>query len=101
MNCNRVGFVARVINYLLRETKIMTTIEEIQADAQETLDALTLVDAKLDEVRNFIAGLEAGQPVPEETLAAIKATLGQAKEKAQSVLSEADALDEPATPPAA
>lgn len=71
----------------------MATIEEVQADVVELTSAITSIDLKLDEVRNFIAGLQVGVPVTQEQLDGLAAAIAAAKASSLAVLSEADALD--------
>lgn len=73
---------------------------DLKAVAQNTLDTLNTLDLKLDEIRNFIAGLSG---VPQSDIDTLNALLSEAKaiatsgsEKAAADLAEADSLDEPA-----
>lgn len=95
MNCKRIKLRTKLINWILKESKLMATIEEVQNNVIALSDALTSVDLKLDEVRAFIASLQAGQPVTQEQLDNLAAAIASAKSTAQAVLSEADALDNP------
>jgi len=98
-----------LINFLFKGTNIMATIEEVQAKVVAQGEALTIVnstldamDVKLDEIRNFIAGLQVGSVVTQEQLDALNASLdtvgaivADSQTKVAAVLAEADALDEP------
>lgn len=86
----------------------MSTIEEVQqtvtdltAGLTATNAALDAIDAKLDEVRTFIATLSAGA-VTQAQLDSLATMLTSAKDAtttaqahAEAVLVEADALDTP------
>lgn len=90
----------------------MGKLENLEAKAvalkgasSELINAVEAVDAKLDEVREFIEGLEAG--ADQAALDRIDALLNdtqtiieQGKEKSAAVFAEADALDMPPEAPA-
>jgi len=69
----------------------METLETLQNKTNDLIAAITAIDSKLDEVREYISGLA----LPQEQLNAIGAMLDSGKAAAESVLAEADALDEP------
>ncbi|NJO69917.1 MAG: hypothetical protein HC830_12115, partial [Bacteroidetes bacterium] len=56
------------------------------------MDVLNTIDAKLDEVKAYIGTLQGA--ATSEQLDVILGMLNSAKDKASSVLAEADALDE-------
>lgn len=69
----------------------METLETLQNKTNDLIAAITAIDSKLDEVREYISGLA----LPQEQLNAIGDMLDSGKAAAESVLAEADALDEP------
>lgn len=73
----------------------METLETLNQKASQQLSVIQAMDAKLDEVRAYILGLS----LPQEQLDAIGAILDSGNTLANSVLAEADALDEPVVPP--
>lgn len=87
----------------------MATIEEVMAKViaqgqaiSGVNDTLGAVGLKLDEIRAFIQGLQAGSIVTQEQLDAVNASLdsvgaivNESQQKVADVLAEADALDEP------
>lgn len=72
----------------------MATIEEVTQQVADLTATVTAVDLKLDEIRTFIQGLQAGVPVTQEQLDQLHTALDAVKTSAQAVLTEADALDE-------
>lgn len=101
-----------LIDYILKDTQIMSTIEEVNATVAElaetqvvTQGLLATLDAKLDEIRAFIDGLQVGHPVTQEQLDALcvaidaaKAVAVQNKVATEAALAETDALDGSGTP---
>lgn len=71
----------RLINFILKGTNIMETVETLNAK-------IALLDSKLEEVRVFIAGLQAGQVITQEQIDALGAAL-------DAEVAKADSLDEP------
>lgn len=94
MKCHRVGLVTRLINYFLKETNLMATIQEVEQQVSDLTASLQAVDTKLDEIKTFIQGLQqGGQLVTQEQLDALSAKIEAAKGVAAANLAEADALD--------
>lgn len=83
-----------LINFLLKGTKIMATVEDINAKQDEVLALQAAHDAKLDEVKAFILQLLEGTATPAQ-LQAISDKMDQIKSGAGALLAETDALDEP------
>ena len=94
--CKRPGLITRLINYLLKDTNLMATVEEVMADVTELTSTLSAVDLKLDEIAVFIANLQSGSVVTQEQLNALAALTSAAKASAAAVLTETDNLDNPA-----
>lgn len=97
---------AQLVDQLLEGTNLMNnlddaiaSLEKAQESRAEILAQIDLVDTKLDEVREFIATLKAGQVTQAQldklaALAAASETEQAAVgEKLASVLGEADDLD--------
>lgn len=112
----------KFINFLLKGTTLMTTVEEMMqlqteiiaalTEANTTLDEVGLIqeeqDLKLDEILDFILNLKAGQLITQEQLDALGAMATEAKTisetlhtkateahlKAQDLLGETDSLDD-------
>lgn len=73
----------------------MATLEEVTATVTSLTTTIGAIDTKLDEIRTFIQGLQVGSPVTQEQFDALAAMVGAAKDSAESVLAETDALDNP------
>lgn len=71
----------------------MATIVEAQEAVAQLVSTLTAVDLKLDEIKTFISGLQANQPVTQAQLDDLVAAINAAKTSASAVLTETDALD--------
>lgn len=71
----------------------MNDVNTLIEDLTATNNTLSEIDSKLDEVKEFIATLEAGSVTPEQ-LAELKTLVAGIKEKTGDALAEADALDE-------
>lgn len=110
-----------IINWFLKGTKLMATIEDVQNRVQEITDFINLnantlqevnaslvaTDLKLDEVLAFIQSLQVGSVVTQEqldqlasnlqgirdTAAQASASVEEARNRAQAVFAEADTLD--------
>ena len=80
----------RLINYLLKGTNLMATLQEAIAKVATLTSTIGLIDAKLDEIRAFIAGLG----LPQADLDQLNAMLDTANASAEAALAETDALDE-------
>jgi len=84
---------------------ITTSVAEMTTTLNDVNTNVGLLDAKLDEIRAFIQGILAGgaSTVELQTLLnsinAAKDLAGNIRNQSTAVLTEADALDEPATPP--
>lgn len=100
------SFRVRLINYLLKGTNIMTTIEDILTSMGEVVPSLqTLsasidsIDTKTDEIKAFIATLKAGAVTQEQLdqlatlVASTKTATADAQTKAEKALGDVDALD--------
>jgi len=72
----------------------MVSFDEVKGQLEGALAALTAIDAKLDEIRDFIAGLQAGQVFTQEQLDELGALAGAAKTSAENALEETDSLDD-------
>jgi hypothetical protein len=72
----------------------MATLAEVQNTITELTTVIGNIDTKLDEVRAFIATLQPGV-VTQAQLDELANMIGVAKTSAESVLAEADALDNP------
>lgn len=109
MSIKSVPCLAKLINFLLKGTKLMATIEEVTQTVTDMTAALNLantaldgLDSKLDEIKAFILSLQSGAgPVTQEQLDALAEMVTGAKDaatnahvKAEAALTEADALDE-------
>lgn len=109
MQCKRIPLWTKLINFLLKDSNIMSTIQEVEqlvtdmsaglTAANTTLDSL---DLKLDEILAFIQGLGAGSVVTQQQLDNLFASVNSAKvmvdgvqAKTTAALAEADALDDP------
>lgn len=71
----------------------MATIEEVNAKVLELNSVVAAIDLKLDDVRAFVAQLQAGSVVTQEQLDQLAAALDGVKASADSVLAEADSTD--------
>lgn len=74
-----VGFLLVLLAITLIGTKIMATIEEVTQQVADLIATVTAVDLKLDEIRTFIQGLQAGVPVTQEQLDQLHAALDAVK----------------------
>lgn len=86
--------LTRVVNYIFKGTILMSTVEELKADLELVNANIAASDAKLDEIRDFIAALKADSVITQEQLDALAALVAAAKGGSAEVLAEADALDE-------
>ena len=72
---------------------IMATVEEVQISLEALSAVVAATDVKLDEVRAFILSLQNGGGATPEQLQALLDLVNTVKGSADSVLAEADALD--------
>lgn len=77
----------------------MATIEDVLSNVDGLANNLGALDAKLDEIKSFIASLQVGSVVTQEQLDSLNDVLSSLKTKSEEVLSETDALDEPTAEP--
>ena len=71
----------------------MATVEEVQISLEALSAVVAATDVKLDEVRAFILSLQNGGGATPEQLQALLDLVNTVKGSADSVLAEADALD--------
>lgn len=70
MHCKRTSYLTLLINYLLKDTKLMSTLEELQTE----LAAISAdYDAMLTAIQALKDQLAAGSPVTQEQLDALVA----------------------------
>lgn len=90
---------SKIINAILRDTKLMATVQEsldkATAGLARVLEVIGQVDGKLDEVAAFITELKKTSLTVEQLaqLEQITATIEAASGVTEAVLAEADALD--------
>lgn len=83
-----------IIDYFLKESEIMATLQEALDGLTDLQTAISGTDAKLDEVLAYIQSLQSGsQLVTQQQLDSLVAMIQAAKVSAQAVLAEADTLD--------
>lgn len=87
----RCSIRVKLINYLLKGSNLMASIDEVIASVSELNGTLQSIDAKLDEVRTLIAALKEGS-VTQEQLDQLSSLVESAKSEASQVFSESDEL---------
>lgn len=82
-------YVYWLINFLLKETKLMADVDGIKASLSETQASISAIDAKLDVIREKIAALQVGV-VTQAQLDEIAALVEAAKVSSAAVAVEAE-----------
>jgi len=99
MRCFIRKMLGSIINFILKESLIMSTIEEVSNEVKEVKSNLESIDATLDVVAAKISELVAGQ-VNQEQINELAALVGSAKSLSGSVKTEAENLVAPEEAPA-
>ena len=91
MICIIQKMLGSIINFILKRTIIMATIEEVSAEVSELKSNLEGIDTTLDAVAEKISALVAGQ-VDQGQIDALAQLVSSAKSLSSAVKDEASAL---------